>query len=454
MRKGTRTVLSMQNNYKGPPDAFAMVIPVPVVLKEQDVKTLPPQVFAERRAHGCAAPRRVLGAGSVSAEPRYETRASLARPSSAPPPMAKKKAEDLGVTVEAQFSVGEYQIVILSAKDSTGLDTWLRREKYNIPKGAEPLLRPYVESGSKFFVAKVDPKKVKFVDGRADAVAAALPLRQRAVRAADPARAREQRRHAGPDRQHPGPGPALRGRELQERHDPDQPRRQGHGRARGSARSTRRCSIARSRSNPGAVVTEYAWQASTCDPCPGPALTIERLHDARRRRPRSAAGDRRTAAAPAGQPTDAADAVDEAARAARVGHGLRADPPPRALRQGPQGRSRVPRGAADRRRPRIRAARRQARRRCPAVEREQLPGPLRDPPSLDRSGGLREPAPWHLGRPAERRPRRTPRRRSTWHSRRAARSRSRPRSTGTSPSSGSARACSSRSRSRSRLRRR
>ncbi|MBX3159224.1 MAG: hypothetical protein KF773_24865, partial [Deltaproteobacteria bacterium] len=24
--------------------------------------------------------------------------------------------------------------------------------------------------------------------------------------------------------------------------------------------------------NPGAVVTEYAWQATTCDPCPGPQL--------------------------------------------------------------------------------------------------------------------------------------------------------------------------------------
>jgi hypothetical protein len=25
--------------------------------------------------------------------------------------------------------------------------------------------------------------------------------------------------------------------------------------------------------NPGAVVTEYAWQAATCDPCPGPTLS-------------------------------------------------------------------------------------------------------------------------------------------------------------------------------------
>src|SRR4029079_5088526 len=49
MRKGTRTVLSMQNNYKGPPAAFAMVIPVPVVLKEGDVKILPADVFAHVR---------------------------------------------------------------------------------------------------------------------------------------------------------------------------------------------------------------------------------------------------------------------------------------------------------------------------------------------------------------------------------------------------------------------
>ena len=46
MRKGTRTVLSMMNNYKGPTSEFAMVIPVPVVLKEADVKTLPKEVFA------------------------------------------------------------------------------------------------------------------------------------------------------------------------------------------------------------------------------------------------------------------------------------------------------------------------------------------------------------------------------------------------------------------------
>jgi hypothetical protein len=45
MRDGTRTVLAMQNDYKGPPEAFAMVVPVPVVLHDGDVKTLPREVF-------------------------------------------------------------------------------------------------------------------------------------------------------------------------------------------------------------------------------------------------------------------------------------------------------------------------------------------------------------------------------------------------------------------------
>src|SRR5262245_13258071 len=45
MRHGTTTVLSMQNNYQGPPERFAMVVPVPVVVREKQVQTLPREVF-------------------------------------------------------------------------------------------------------------------------------------------------------------------------------------------------------------------------------------------------------------------------------------------------------------------------------------------------------------------------------------------------------------------------
>ena len=40
MRKGNRTVMSMSNTYKGPAEDFAMVVPVPVVLQKEQVKTL------------------------------------------------------------------------------------------------------------------------------------------------------------------------------------------------------------------------------------------------------------------------------------------------------------------------------------------------------------------------------------------------------------------------------
>src|SRR5262249_35907763 len=47
MRAGNRTVLSMQNTYAGPPQDFAMVVPVPVVLREANVKILPREVFGK-----------------------------------------------------------------------------------------------------------------------------------------------------------------------------------------------------------------------------------------------------------------------------------------------------------------------------------------------------------------------------------------------------------------------
>ena len=44
MRKGNRTVMTMSNNYQGPPENFAMVVPVPVVLQKENVRTLPREI--------------------------------------------------------------------------------------------------------------------------------------------------------------------------------------------------------------------------------------------------------------------------------------------------------------------------------------------------------------------------------------------------------------------------
>ncbi|MCB9761631.1 MAG: DUF2330 domain-containing protein [Alphaproteobacteria bacterium] len=167
MRDGTRTVLSMQNSYQGPPEDFAMVVPVPVVLQKENVKTLPPEIFS--RVDSLAAPRLVEYWETDPCQQLYlETLKMRSGPMPPPMPVAEGAgAGDFGVTIEAQFEVAEYDVVILSAKDSGGLDAWLRKEGYNIPQGAEPVLRPYVEAGTKFFVAKVDVEKVTFQNGAA-----------------------------------------------------------------------------------------------------------------------------------------------------------------------------------------------------------------------------------------------------------------------------------------------
>jgi hypothetical protein len=60
------------------------------------------------------------------------------------------RAKALGVTVEAQYTVGEYDIVILSARESNGLERWLNLNQYRIPKGASRALQPYIKQGLKF----------------------------------------------------------------------------------------------------------------------------------------------------------------------------------------------------------------------------------------------------------------------------------------------------------------
>ena len=49
--------------------------------------------------------------------------------------------------------------MILSAKQSDGLETWLHDNGYRIPKGASAALKPYMRQNMKFFVAKVNLKE-------------------------------------------------------------------------------------------------------------------------------------------------------------------------------------------------------------------------------------------------------------------------------------------------------
>ena len=157
-----RNTITMANDYQGDFKEFAMVVPVPVVLKDKDIKVVKKEIFD--RFDGYSAPRL---AEYHDQNPCWERKVyeSEMLMDGAPVMMksrSKNKMKDKyeGVSIEAKYEVGEYDILILSATESNGLKNWLRDNDYKIPAKADEVLTPYIKDDMKFFVAKVNTQRL------------------------------------------------------------------------------------------------------------------------------------------------------------------------------------------------------------------------------------------------------------------------------------------------------
>ncbi len=170
VRDGKRTVISMLNDYKGPLSEFALVVPTPTALQKGQVRVAEKLTFDRLDAY--SSPRLAEYHDSDPCQVSFnwgrealERRRNDALSMSAPAPAATRTMNEttrdkaLGVTIEAQYTLEEYDIVSLSATQSDGLETWLGENGYKLPKGASAALRPYINQGMKFFVAKVNLKE-------------------------------------------------------------------------------------------------------------------------------------------------------------------------------------------------------------------------------------------------------------------------------------------------------
>ena len=273
MRHETQTVLSMRNTYQGPPEDFAMVVPVPQVLEKENVKVLPDSLFdkIERQS----SPRLVeywqqgrCRSRGVESHVKFSEKLSRRSSSDIDGLMSKTRPT---VSVKARFEVGEYEIVILSATESNGLEAWLVENKYNIPKGAAKVLAAYIAQGQYFFVAKVDPDKVKFVDGRA--VLSPLRFHYSSEEFSLPVRLGLLNAKGTQDL-------IVHTLGIKQRYQvanyknitiptnlvvPERTRKNFSDFYNGLFDYTMAL-------NPRSVVTEYAWDSAKCDPCAGPTL--------------------------------------------------------------------------------------------------------------------------------------------------------------------------------------
>jgi hypothetical protein len=155
-RDGNTTAITMASDYEGEPKEFALVIPVPTFIERKQIGVVEGKTIDQLDAY--TAPRLVEYRDPDPCAPLVMYRAM---PSAMPNRMGSvlsyaDSVKYRGVTVEATYDVGEYDVSILSAEESDGLVNFLNDNGYKIPNGAEAVLGSYIKQKMRFFIAKVN----------------------------------------------------------------------------------------------------------------------------------------------------------------------------------------------------------------------------------------------------------------------------------------------------------
>ena len=193
-RNGTTTAITMASDYQGEPKEFAVVIPVPTFIERKQIGVVEMKTVDHLDAY--TAPRLVEYHDENPCAPMVAMRTASAGLAFAPVAAMPQSnmAANYGVTVEASYDVGEYDVLILSAKESGGLASWLTDNGYKIPAGAADVLASYIKQNMRFFVAKVNLDRMQDIGKgylrplqvRYDSAKFMLPLRLGTVNANGP----------------------------------------------------------------------------------------------------------------------------------------------------------------------------------------------------------------------------------------------------------------------------
>lgn len=161
-RMGDQTVVTMSSDFEGPVQDFAMVVPIPEVPTRAMIRVSDPNIFGKLDAY--SGPRIVEYYDQDPCEELYDDDWGFDAAddgfTSEAPDEEEETDEKNQVTIKARYTVGEYDIVILSAKESNGLVRWLTANDYKIPEKARQLLQPYIKNGMFFFLVKVNLDKI------------------------------------------------------------------------------------------------------------------------------------------------------------------------------------------------------------------------------------------------------------------------------------------------------
>ncbi len=273
---------TMASDYEGDAKTFAVVIPVPTFIERKQIGVVDMPVIDHLDAFTaprlvqyfdpdpCPPPPAEYGTGtwtSVAAAPAPQAAAGPAQPE-----------RYKGVSVEARYDVGEYDVVILAAQESDGLVNFLTDNGYKIPDGAGAVLGSYIKQKMRFFLAKVNLDRMELLGQhflrplqvRYESKKFMLPLRLGTVNAAGP---QDLIVYALTEK---GRVETTNYRTLALASEKQIPLFVANDFGNFYKATFER---AFQRSDKSSVFLEYAWDVGFCDPCAAPSMTRKELVD-------------------------------------------------------------------------------------------------------------------------------------------------------------------------------
>ena len=163
---GRRTVVTIQPDYRGPAEDFALVLPVAGEVRAEDVKTLDKRLL--ERVDRFSAPRllEVWEQDPCAARPRPPTASAGRCEAATNDPRRPEPVQT--------FQDGEYSFMAPGPAESATIVAFLRARDYQVSDAAEAALLPHMAAGARFLIAEVDRRQVHF---SADGEAVLSPLR-------------------------------------------------------------------------------------------------------------------------------------------------------------------------------------------------------------------------------------------------------------------------------------
>jgi hypothetical protein len=155
-----KTTLTLASDALGDVTSFGLLVPIPEAIGVDDVKVADVALFDFLEQY--TNPRVVsytcddLVQGGTSTRNYGCTSYDYAMSADDMDSSGNGPAADDSVTVEDRFTVGNYDIAVLSAEEAGGLSGWLGANGFASPTDRDGILQGYIDGGTHFLAVRVD----------------------------------------------------------------------------------------------------------------------------------------------------------------------------------------------------------------------------------------------------------------------------------------------------------